>query len=574
MKEDLLKFIRSNELSPFSASKAQIKRENNSVYKTSDAKKVHRLVIGLLSRKFNFAQTVNIWDYFNFTSEIQTILGRQEFFKSVPKSSRDYLKKLKTPRKSWSPDYNIVVVTEDESTFIELQKLSCPVQLLINEDEVMELEKYDVVQMIDCETYGGVISRLPQSLPLHNIEDAYLERYLEMLSAWKENFLNIKDHVSGELKEVLSELSELFALIDHEKNKIITTEEVENITEDINDKVNSRLRELTLSGDSLVRMLSEGKIPEEIETIIQKELEKTGLPGNIFNVKVPVEIDYSELEKYIHLESATEFTNLSEKIKLSAGKLKQVPRYIRELESLIVLEDFYSGIANYLSVQLVYPSLSDNLHFSGAKNLFLSSPQPIDFQLDNFSRCSILTGANSGGKTTLIEHLIQNISLFQLGLPIAGEIHSPLFTDIYYFAKNKGSASKGAFETLLTQMSQIKNGKQVLILADEIESVTEPGVAGKIISATAEYFLSQNCFLVIATHLGHEIKECLPEGARIDGIEAKGLDENFNLIVDHNPVMGRLAHSTPELIVEKMANSNPEEYFKFLFDRIKKEKKD
>jgi DNA mismatch repair protein MutS2 len=570
MKGDLLEFIKRSELSPFSPSKAQLKRDNNSIFKTTDAKKVHRSVIALLSRKFNFAQTSNIWDYFHFTNEIQSILQRQEFFKSVPNSSRDYLKKIKTPRKSWSPDYNIVVVTEDESTFVELQKLSCPVQLLINEDDVLELEKYDVVQVIDCETYGGIISRLPQSIPLQNIENAYLERYLEMLSSWKENFSNIKDEVSGDLRDILLELSELFALIDHEKNKVITIEEVEKITEEINEKVNDKLRELTLSGDSLVRMLSEGKIPEDIEKIIQKALGETNLPGNIFNSKIPVEIDYSELEKHIHLESAAEFTNLSERIKLSSEKLKQVPNYLQELESIILLEDFYAGIENYLSLPLQYPSLSENIHLSGAKNLFLNSPQPVDFQLDNFSKCSILTGANSGGKTTLIEHLIQNISLFQLGLPIAGEVHLPLFTDIYYFAKNKGSASKGAFETLLTQMSQIKKGRQVLILADEIEAVTEPGVAGKIIAATAEYFLLENCFLIIATHLGHEIKECLPLGARIDGIEAKGLDENFNLIVDHNPVMGRLAHSTPELIVEKMANANPEEYFKFLFEKIKK----
>ena len=153
----------------------------------------------------------------------------------------------------------------------------------------------------------------------------------------------------------------------------------------------------------------------------------------------------------------------------------------------------------------------------------------------------------------------------QLGLPLVGEFSIPLFTEVYYFAKNKGSASKGAFETLLSQMSNINPGSKTLILADEIEAVTEPGVAGKIISATAEYFISKNCFLILATHLGHEI------GARIDGIEATGLDENFELIVNHNPVLGRLAHSTPELIVEKMASSKSSEYFKFLNKNLKGE---
>ena len=145
-----------------------------------------------------------------------------------------------------------------------------------------------------------------------------------------------------------------------------------------------------------------------------------------------------------------------------------------------------------------------------------------------------------------------------------------MFSEVYYFAKNKGSASKGAFETLLSQMSQIKTGEKTIILADEIEAVTEPGVAGKIISATADYFISKGCFLVIATHLGHEIKDSLPAFSRIDGIEAKGLDENNELIVDHNPVLGRLAHSTPELIVEKMAKMHGTEYFLNLWEKIRK----
>ena len=102
-----------------------------------------------------------------------------------------------------------------------------------------------------------------------------------------------------------------------------------------------------------------------------------------------------------------------------------------------------------------------------------------------------------------------------------------------------------------------------------MEAVTEPGVAGNIVCASAEYFISKECFMIIATHLGQEIIKNLPKNARIDGIEAKGLDENFNLIVDHNPVLGRLAHSTPELIVERMANSHDEEYFRYLYESLK-----
>jgi dsDNA-specific endonuclease/ATPase MutS2 len=38
----------------------------------------------------------------------------------------------------------------------------------------------------------------------------------------------------------------------------------------------------------------------------------------------------------------------------------------------------------------------------------------------------------------------------------------------------------------------------------------------------------------------------------VDGIEAQGLDENYNLIVDRTPRMDYFAKSTPELILRRM----------------------
>jgi hypothetical protein len=78
--------------------------------------------------------------------------------------------------------------------------------------------------------------------------------------------------------------------------------------------------------------------------------------------------------------------------------------------------------------------------------------------------------------------------------------------------------------------------------------------------------------LIVATHLGQEIQKTLPELTRIDGIEAKGLNENFELIVDHNPVLGRLANSTPELIVEKMANIQRLDYFIYLNNYLREKR--
>jgi dsDNA-specific endonuclease/ATPase MutS2 len=80
--------------------------------------------------------------------------------------------------------------------------------------------------------------------------------------------------------------------------------------------------------------------------------------------------------------------------------------------------------------------------------------------------------------------------------------------------------------------------------------------------------IKKECYLIIATHLGHEISKRIPARARIDGIQAKGLSAGNELIVDHNPLLGTLAHSTPELIIERMAKINQSPYFAFLHGEV------
>jgi len=575
MKKDLINFIEKNNLNPFNQSKTNLKLDD-SIFKTRDAKSIQTKTLSHISSNFFFKETSNLLNFFGFTKNEREIILRQEFFKSLElnnQKEKQFLRNLKKPRVTWKPRYEIVAVTEDESTFIKLKELGCSVEFLVSDSDISNLERYDIIQVIDCDNFKILLERIPGTVFINSIDDVYLERYLETLSSWTDNFgLLRKEETSNDLNEVLEELKPLFSLISGRENKIMTAEEVEKNLENINEKISQRIKEMTISGDILLKILGEGKMPLEILQVVRDAIEESKISESIFNLTLPVSIDYKELEEQIKRQSANEFTNVAEDIKRNAEKIKRIPLLLKRLSSLILFEDFTNGIFKFVTKDSVYPSISKNFHLSNAKNILLSNPSPISFQLDSFSRCSILTGANSGGKTTLLEHIIQNITLFFLGLPIPGTVHLPIFTDVYYFAKNKGSASKGAFETLLSQMSNIKFGPSTLILADEIEAVTEPGIAGKIISATADYFIKKNCFIVLATHLGHEIKKSLPQGARIDGIEAKGLDENFNLIVDHNPVMGRLAHSTPELIVERMASLKGligEEYFKYLNNYLK-----
>ncbi|MBT3404607.1 hypothetical protein HN832_03285 [archaeon] len=572
MKETLLKYIQENNLSPFTNSKTPLSKTNNS-YKTRDAKSIHNKVLTKISQNFIFPETTNLLNIFNFINQLQEIEKRQNFFQSIKKLGKiekSFLQNISIPNKTWSPAYDVVVVTEDTDTFSKLKEKNCPAQLLVSETDIALLENRDIVQVLDCDEYKLVLERLDQSVFLNSLDEAYLERHLEQLSTWQHNLTILQNKNLGQrTNEIINSLFPLLDLIQDKKLKILTHEEIENKIEKINEEITEKIKELSISGESLMQMLNKGVLPENIKEIVRETIIKYEIPQHILNIQVPVSIDEPELEKLIKQQSSNEFSGVAEQIKSKAEEIKQIPSKLNELSNQLITFDFISGISQFIEEQMQFPEYSNLLSIFESKNIFLANPQPINFELNSNYKCSILTGANSGGKTTLIEHLIQLISLSNLGLPVYGNLKLPLFEEIYYFAKNKGSASKGAFETLLTQMSKIQPGNKTLILADEIEAVTEPGVAGNIISATAEYYINQNCFLVIATHLGHEIQKVLPPFTRIDGIEAKGLTDNFELIVDHNPVLGRLAHSTPELIVEKMANSEQKEYFKFLNNYLK-----
>ena len=70
---------------------------------------------------------------------------------------------------------------------------------------------------------------------------------------------------------------------------------------------------------------------------------------------------------------------------------------------------------------------------------------------------------------------------------------------------------------------------------------------------------------IIVTHMAADIMKYTE--IRVDGIEAKGLDENYNLIVDRTPKMNFLAKSTPELILKRIYEKSDDD-LKAVYARI------
>ena len=63
--------------------------------------------------------------------------------------------------------------------------------------------------------------------------------------------------------------------------------------------------------------------------------------------------------------------------------------------------------------------------------------------------------------------------------------------------------------------------------------MTELEAAAKIISSFMGFIQDSGSYAVIVTHLAREILKHIQ--VRVDGIEASGLDDEYNLIVDRTP---------------------------------------
>ncbi len=229
MEKEILEFIDKN-VELFYSQTARI--SENKVLKTKDAKNIFNKTINKISEGFNFQSTKLIWKFFPFTQDIEEIKKRQEFFKLITATNTDFLKQINPPKKIWKPRYGIVVVTEDDKSFLELQKLNCPVKIISSEQDLTDLENYDIVQAVDCEDCKQVLETLPQSVFLDSVEEAYLERFLEQLSGWTNN-LNIlhQNNTNPAISNIINQLSPLLEIIKNQEKEKLTREKVEKAVE-------------------------------------------------------------------------------------------------------------------------------------------------------------------------------------------------------------------------------------------------------------------------------------------------------------------------------------------------------
>ncbi|MFW5965092.1 MAG: MutS-related protein, partial [Natronomonas sp.] len=185
--------------------------------------------------------------------------------------------------------------------------------------------------------------------------------------------------------------------------------------------------------------------------------------------------------------------------------------------------------------------------------------EPVDYGVEGVA---LLSGVNSGGKTSTLDLVALVVVLGQMGLPVPAEtVRLERFEALHYQAKTQGTLDAGAFESTLREFGSLVSGERTrLVLVDELESITEPGASAVIIAGILEALTESDSTAVFVSHLAGEIREAAAVDVTVDGIEALGLEDG-ELQVNRSPVKDHLARSTPELIVEKLAEEGTDGVF-------------
>ncbi len=442
-----------------------------------------------------------------------------------------------------------------------------------------------------CEL-GRLINKIPQCPAiqeiLNEVDPENLNNVLDMVKAISPEGGIVEGH-DTELDRLRRAKKTLDAMIsdtetwtNSELTKRISSSSLELSGEQILDV-------LKMGGEGMFQQYLDESILEQIDAISQEaedrvaqQLELQGDELNLIDGLFPRTVQYpieAEGGKRRQIESKLSQKYATKEFKLATALAGELTGYIQEISKSVraFLDlDLFLAVGRFSKqFDLNPPEISDKrlcLGFSGGRNLFLLQEEregklvveSVSYTLGNSSfrpagtngeRVAILSGANSGGKTMTIQLIAQLAILAQSGFPIpAKEAELALFDTILYFSKPTGTMDAGAFESTLRLLSQIVTSDQEkLILVDELEAISEPGASARVIASILDMFNNANntCGAFV-THLAGEINKFTQSPIRIDGIEAHGLDENLNLIVDRSPRFGVIAKSTPELIVERL----------------------
>ncbi|UTB33466.1 MAG: endonuclease MutS2 [Methanobacterium sp. ERen5] len=501
---------------------------------------------------------------------VEFVMAAKEFVSTLPVDElKTLLKKinnLEEAKPKYDPSSAILVETREDYHQLIESGLNSYSSIITGE----ELENPEDFEFIVYVYNQGLIEIESENMAMVTSNAEEFEIVPDtVLAYYKKNYDVIQN--SYKIKQILqkeSVLGDVIKIIDSlepkELDESIFDHAIEEAKKDADLKLKNAIKQVDLNGDEVLDLLNEG-MPKKLQQIFDDVMnqaratvkEQTDCTFDPFIQKYPVEIDTKELERIKKQEAARKYVKIFEENVKAATTLSKMKDIVeKEIHDILLFDyEFTLGCFAYY-YKLNPPKIGEGFSFKEGIHLKLALEnsediQMIDYSLQSPDNVVLLTGANSGGKTTLLETLAQICIMSQMGLPVRAKNATVKIVDELYFFSKKRSLDAGAFESFLrTFMPIVTRETDKLILLDELEAITELEASVKIISSFMDFIGNSESLAIIVTHMATEILKYTD--VRVDGIEAKGLDKNYNLIVDRTPKMNYFARSTPELILRKM----------------------
>ncbi|OPZ22411.1 MAG: Endonuclease MutS2 [candidate division BRC1 bacterium ADurb.BinA364] len=161
------------------------------------------------------------------------------------------------------------------------------------------------------------------------------------------------------------------------------------------------------------------------------------------------------------------------------------------------------------------------------------APVPVDLEFLPGQRSLILTGPNTGGKTTTLKTLGLLCLMAQSGIPVPCDAKSafPVFASIHADIGDEQSLAEGlsTFSGHLRSIQRVLQsaGRGALVLFDELGTATDPVQGGALASVVLERLAEAGATTLATTHLpqlklwAHEYPTARNAATRFDEIEGR-----------------------------------------------------
>jgi dsDNA-specific endonuclease/ATPase MutS2 len=362
-------------------------------------------------------------------------------------------------------------------------------------------------------------------------------------------------------------------LEEHESKDV---QDAEGVLSDAEILINEKLRKGGVDEERARRIVEE-QIEEVVSTLrMNSEEENAVRRAALEGLSIPFEFERAGRRRVIEKWEGREKEERAAKLAKTESFLKQHWAVVDDaVERAISLDQMLAMASLMEKYTLTIPVIGNGgIAFVNGRNLFLMKDQleggsravqPVSYALGSTRSTKIvaakprnvvmLTGANSGGKTTLLTTLASIHILTLLGLPVPCEKAEVAPIPIYLF-RRRVTRKIGSLEQALGSLIPVfADRHRKLVLMDEFEALTEPGAAGRILAGIMNAVATGSSLLLLVTHLAQETLPHVKLPIRVDGIEAEGLDRDGELIVDRQPKFNHIGSSTPKLIIMKLSKS-------------------